>query len=62
MTRKELIFVGFDYWSRAVYKDKKGKFYKDISLKGTPDYIPSPLYTSADGSFEGEPNNPVELE
>ena len=62
MTRKELTFVGIDYWSRAVYKDKNGKYYKDITLKGGPEYIPNTLYTSADGTFEGEPNNPVELE
>lgn len=68
--REDLVFIGYDSWCRAVYKvNSRGTLLKDINLKpGVNDImpdIPEPpytLYTSADGTFEGEPNNPVELE
>ena len=59
ISRKALKFVGFDYWSRAVYQ--YGKFYyKDITLKGNENNIPDELYCSYD-DIEGEPDYKVKI-
>lgn len=57
ISKKDLTFICFDYYSRAVYKDSKGRIFKDISLTGNDKYIPNLLYKSADNTFEGEPYN-----
>ena len=55
--KSNLTFCGFDDWCRAVYKTSNGIYLKDITLKGNLDYIPDKLYSSADNTFDGEPNN-----
>lgn len=59
-TKDELTFCGYDSWDRATWK-YKNIYLKDISLKGTENNIPSVLYDTADGEFDGEPNNPYEI-
>ena len=55
---KRLKFIGVDYWSRPVYKDEKGKLWKDTNLGcGTPD-----LYSASSNDFEGEPDMPIKGE
>lgn len=61
LSKDNLTFIGFDYWDRAVYVYTDGRIFKDITLKGTADYIPNELYSSADGTREGEPNNPYKF-
>lgn len=60
--KSDLTFIGFDFWSRACYKDKKGKIYKDITLLGNDSIIPNTLYDTPDNDIEGEPNNPIKFE
>ena len=53
---RKLIFIGVDSWSRPVYKDEKGRLWKDINLGcGTP-YLHS---VSPPKDFEGEPDSPI---
>lgn len=59
--KKDLVFCGYDCWSRAVYLYKNKIYFKDISLNGTKDNIPDILHDSADNTFEGEPNNPYKF-
>ena len=54
---KELKFVGIDYWSRPVFMDNEGKYYKDIECG----YCIYPALHDSSG-FEGEPGWPVEFE
>lgn len=72
LTRKDLKFVGVDYWSRPVFKSTKGRYYccvdqlqddnatevdaEDV-LKNINDGYHS-LYTKG-GDFDGEPGFPV---
>ena len=52
---KKLWFAGVDSWSRPVYKDEKGKLWKDVNLGcGTP-Y----LHNAVNNDFEGEPDMPI---
>jgi len=59
--KDELVFIGYDYWSRPIYS-YHGRFFKDVSLKGTEDNIPDILYSAVNNDREGEPNNPYEFE
>ncbi len=61
LKKDELVFIGYDYWSRPIYS-YHGKFFKDISLKGTKDNIPDVLYSAVNNDIEGEPYNPYECE
>lgn len=61
LKKDELVYVGCDYWSRPIYS-YHGKFFKDISLKGTKDNIPDVLYSAVNNDIEGEPYNPYECE
>jgi hypothetical protein len=55
---KKLKFIGIDSWDRPVYKDEKGKLWKDINLgMGTP-Y----LHSVSNNDFEGEPDSPIQGE
>lgn len=48
-------FIGADNWDRPVYKDEKGKMYKDTNLgKGE-----IALCTSSNNDFYGEPDMPL---
>ena len=44
-------FVGYDDWSRPVYKTEKGTFLKNVDIDGEPTV--HNLNTA--GSFDGEP-------
>lgn len=60
-TKKEnLAFCGYDTWDRATWK-YNNIYLKDISLKGSENNILSVLYDTADGKFDGEPNNPYKI-
>lgn len=61
LRKDELVFIGYDYWSRPIYS-YYGKFFKDITLQGTKDNIPDILYSAVNNDREGEPNNPYEFE
>ena len=61
LRKDELVFIGYDYWSRPIYS-YHGKFFKDITLQGTKDNIPDILYSAVNNDREGEPNNPYEFE
>lgn len=61
ISRKDLSFLGIDYWDRPVYEHRNGKLFKDITLKGTDKNIPDILNDVADNTFEGEPNNPYKV-
>ena len=56
---RKLKFVGLDSWSRPVYEDKNGRFWKDINLgEGTPS-----IYKSYPcDEFDGEPDYPIKGE
>jgi len=52
---RKLKFIGVDDWSRPVYKDNKGKLWKDLNLgKGVLD-----LHSSSGNDFDGEPDYPI---
>lgn len=57
--KKDLQFVGYDDWCRPVYKCK-GYYYKDVTLKGDKDNIPSVLNCSYT-DFDGEPDYEVKI-
>lgn len=61
LKKDELVFIGYDYWSRPIYS-YYGKFFKDIDLKGTKDDIPDILYSTINNDIEGEPYKPYECE
>ena len=54
--RSDLSFCGFDDWCRAVYKDKNGIYYKDVTLKGNEHFIPSVLNRAVNNMFDDEPD------
>ena len=56
---RKLKYVGTDNWSRPVYKDQSGKFWKDVNLGYGEPYIHS---SSPSKDFEGEPDYPIEGE
>ena len=56
---KKLHYIGVDSWSRPVYKDEKGKFYKDVNLGCGEPYLHS---SSPPTDFDGEPDYPLEGE
>lgn len=58
--KEDLIFCGYDSWSRATWK-YNNIYLKDISLTGSENDISSILYDTADGEFDGEPNNPYKI-
>lgn len=59
MEKLHLTYVGEDYWSRPVYQDAKGNFYKDVEM--CPEGVtPKELYLSCPSKdFEGEPGWPL---
>jgi hypothetical protein len=55
MGKMKLVFSGIDNWDRPVYKDEKGRLWKDVTLGSD-----SPkLYSACNGEFEGEPDMPI---
>ena len=62
LNKNNLTFIGFDEWDRAVYLYTDGRIFKDITLEGDDVNIPDELYSSVDGTREGEPNNPYKFE
>ena len=52
---RKLTFIGVDSWSRPVYKDNKGKLWKDANLGSG---VPS-LYRASNNEFDGEPDFPI---
>ena len=56
---KKLKYVGTDNWSRPVYKDQYGKFWKDLNLGCGEPYLHG---SSPSRDFEGEPGYPIEGE
>ena len=55
---KRLKFVGIDSWDRPVYKDGKGKLWKDVNLgSGVPCF-----HSAVDNEFDGEPYLPLKGE
>ena len=55
--KDKLVFCGYDSWNRATWKYNINIYLKDVSLKGNENNIPSTLFDTADGEFDGEPNN-----
>lgn len=60
LQKDKLVFCGYDSWDRATWK-YNNTYLKDISLTGSENNIPTTLYDTADGEFDGEPNNPYEI-
>lgn len=58
--KDELIFCGYDSWGRPTWK-YKNTYLKDVTLKGSENNIPSILNDTADGEFDGEPNNTYKI-
>lgn len=66
--KKDLEFIGFDSWCRAIYafkfKTKRGDtitwYFKDVTLKDKGDLSVNILYCSYD-DIEGEPDFPVKI-
>lgn len=51
----KLQLIGVDNWDRPVYKDDKGRLWKDVNLGcGTP-Y----LHRAVNDDFDGEPDYPI---
>jgi hypothetical protein len=48
-----LEFLGMDDWSRPVYKNQEGRFFKDINCDN------SPLDLCTASGFDGEPDTPI---
>lgn len=59
--KDELVFYGYDTWDRPTWLYKNKYYLKDVTLKGSENNIPKILYDTADGEFDGEPNNPYEI-
>lgn len=55
MEKLTLNYVGVDDWSRPVYKDEKGRLFKDVNC----DEGKLALCTVC-GGFDGEPDTPIE--
>lgn len=53
---KKLRFYGVDDWSRPVYKDEKGKLWKDVNCGRGEPY----LHNAVGNDFEGEPDSPIQ--
>ncbi len=52
---KKLKLIGIDEWDRPVYQDGSGQIWKDVNLgSGEP-----ALHSSADNTFDGEPDMPL---
>ena len=51
----KLKFIGIDDWDRPVYKDNKGRLWKDANLGNGIPY----LHRSVNNDFEGEPDYPI---
>lgn len=57
MEKVRLTFIGIDSWDRPVYRDEKGRLWKDTSLgRGN-----TSLCSAYDNDFEGEPDMPIEF-
>ena len=52
---RKLHFAGIDSWSRPVYQDGSGQFWKDVNL-GCGE---ASLHSACDNDFEGEPDMPI---
>jgi hypothetical protein len=57
--KKDLLFIGYDDWFRPVYK-YEDYYYKDVTLKGDENNIPSVLNCSYNDR-EGEPDYEVNV-
>ena len=52
---RKLMFIGTDDWCRLVYRDEKGKLWKDLNFgRGIPD-----LHSSSGNEFDGEPDSRI---
>ncbi|MCI9976488.1 hypothetical protein JY742_10185 [Clostridioides difficile] len=57
---KILYFIGLDSWSRPVYKDDNGKYWKDIdNRKAWLGYKNENICNACNNEYEGEPDMPM---
>lgn len=56
MKFSDLEFLGVDYWSRPVYRDPKGRLWKDVECGDAERPV---LHSAVGNDFEGEPNAPI---
>lgn len=54
-----ITFIGWDSWSRPVYKDENGKLYVDVDPR---EHRQPDICTKYNNEFDGEPCDPVEAE
>lgn len=55
MKLKDLKFLGYDEWSRPVFKDPMGRLWKDTNCDmGEPE-----LHSVCGNEFDGEPDMPI---
>jgi hypothetical protein len=52
---RKLYYKGIDSWSRPVYQDESGKFWKDVNLGCGVPY----LHSASSNDFDGEPDMPI---
>lgn len=60
MPKTKIKFCGFDSWCRPVFTDQKGNLYVDINMS-YPDLNGVALYTKCNNEFDGEPDDPVDV-
>ena len=57
MKMTDLNFIGYDEWSRPVFRDPKGRLWKDVNCdNGTP-----ALHSASGNEFDGEPDMPIRI-
>ena len=54
-SKTTMTYIGMDSWSRPVYKDENGMFWKDTDPRS---HVPPSLYSAANNVFDGKPNIP----
>lgn len=60
MPKTKIKFCGFDSWCRPVFTDKDNNLYVDINMS-YPDLDGVALYTKCNNEFDGEPDDPVDI-
>ena len=54
-----VIFAGYDWWSRPVYKTPKGTLLVDVGMSDT--FEGAYLHTVVNNEWDGEPDHPIDM-
>ena len=54
-----VIFAGYNWWSRPVYKTPKGTLLVDVGMSDT--FEGAYLHTVVNNEWDGEPDHPIDM-